>query len=241
MQLSKERIGNFTASSGWKLWPGVKGGMTTRNTYIFEKAVERLTGQVVQFSNKNTEHGHMHEPEAIENFGLVSGLLVEDFGQEYLPINKNSGATPDAKVIDFDGIILATCDVKCPTTTFFRQKIDFVNESKPEYQNCPKEYFIQGQIQMLAATIHNEKLGHPPVTEHYLVRYLTSADVDYYGNTIEYDLPLETRIFWAKITADKKWQDEFLAHVDSAANERDLLIEIMRKPIINTIETLQIA
>lgn len=232
MQLSKERIGKFTASEGWKLWPGVRGGMATRNTYIFEKAVELTTGQQKQFSNKHTDHGHMHEHDGIVNFAEVSGLNVESLLQEYFPINNYCGATPDAKVVDFSGVIVASCDLKCPTTTFFEQKMALINEAKPEFQNCTKEMFIQGQIQMLALTEHNKKLGHPPVEKHYLVRYLTAMDTDYYGNTIEYDLPLEARIFWKVITADKKWQDEFLSHVDQAKDEQEALVKIMKQPII---------
>lgn len=231
-QLSKERNGRFTASSGWKLWPGVRGGMKTRSSYIFEKAEEIVTGRAKEFSNRHTDHGHFYEQEAIEMFAQISGLVIEPLSQQYFPINKDSGATPDACEKNFSDIITATADVKCPTETFFEQKMDFINEAKPEFQNCPKEFFIQGQIQMLAMTKYNESLGHPPVEKHYLVRYLTSEATDYYGNVIPYDLPLESRIFWAVITADKKWQNEFLEHVESASKERDLLVQIMRKPII---------
>lgn len=230
--LSQERIGRFTASSAWKLWIGARGGEETRNTYIREKAEEKITGRVREFSNKDTDHGHQYELEGIEMFALLSGLIVEPLNQKYFPINEDSGATPDARVINFDGHTLATVDLKCPTKTFYKQKIDFIQKKNPEYQFCSKDYFIQGQIQMLSASIENAKLGLPPVEKHYLVRYFASTQTDFWGNDIEFPMPLESRMFWAEITADKKWQNEFLEHVETASEQRDLIAQIMLQPII---------
>jgi hypothetical protein len=225
--LSKNRLGRFTASEIHKLFTGG----TTRQTYIFEKAEELATGRMKEFSNKHTDHGHMYEHEAITTFNEVTGLNAENLLQEFFPINNDCGATPDAKVVDFSGNILASMDVKCPTTTFFKQKMIFVNESKPQYQNVPKEFFYQGQMQMLAMSERNKSLGLPPVTEHYLVRYLTACDTDNYGNSVEYDLPLDVRLFYQKIEADFRVQAQIVGLVDLASKERDVLLQIMRKPI----------
>lgn len=225
--LSKERLGRFTASSIWKLF----AGGVTRDTYIFEKAEELVMGHVKEFSNKHTDHGHMHEQEAVENFSEVSGLVVENLLQQYFPINENCGATPDAAVKNFSNVILASSDVKCPTTTFFKQKMIFINESKPKYQNVPKEMFYQGQMQMMALTKHNRMLKHPPVGEHYLVRYLTAMDTDYHGNTIEYDLPLNVRLFYQCVKADSDVQQEIIRLVKEAVEERDILVKILMKPV----------
>lgn len=219
--LSKERIGRFTASPCYKLFVGGK----TRQAYIFEKAEEVVTGKMKEFSTQKTDHGHLHEPEAIVNFGEVTGLLVEPLNQEFFKINDNCGATPDAKVVDFYGNILASVDVKCPTDTFFQQKMIFINESEPKYQNVPMQMFYQAQMQMLAMN----------VKEHYLVRYLTAMDLDYYGNTIEYDLPLDVRLFYQKIKADERVQAQIIGLVELAAKERDLLISIMKQPVLNKI------
>lgn len=220
MTLSKERLGKFTASSIHKLFVGGKGA--TRDTYIREKAEEMVLGHAKNFSNKNTEHGHMNEFEAIETFGKVTGFNVEYLEQEYFPINSNCGSTPDAKVVDFSGKILASCDVKCPTESFFKQKMQMVLESKPEFQNSPKEYFYQAQMQMMS-------LG---VDKHYLVRYLTKMDMDYEGNKIEYDLPEDVRLFYKVIEADPKVQQSILDAVEVAAKERDLIVEMLLKPIL---------
>lgn len=225
--LSPKRNGNFTASPFHKLFTGG----TTRSKYIFEKAEEKVKGHPKLFSNKHTGHGLMFEHEAITSFSEVSGLLVENLLQEYFPINDYCGATPDAKVVDFNGVILASCDVKCPTESFFEQKMIFINESKPQFQNVPKEYFYQGQVQMMALSEHNKKLGHPPVTEHYLVRYLTKADIDGDGNQIEYDYPLNVRLFYQKIKADERIQKQILYLAEEAAKERDILVKIMTTPL----------
>ena len=219
--LSTDRLGKFTASSIYKLFIGGKGA--TRDTYIFEKAEEIVKGHAKGFSNKFTEHGHLNEFEAIESFAEVSGLNVEYLDQEFFRINENCGATPDAKVVDFNGVAIASVDVKCPSETFFKQKLQQINESKPAFQNVPKEYFYQAQMQMLSMNVN----------EHYLVRYLTAMEIDYDGNKIEYDLPLDVRIYFKKITADKEVQDEIVRLVDAATKERDALVEIFKTPIIN--------
>ena len=219
MTLSKERLGNFTASSIHKLYVGGKG--KTRDTYIFEKAEERIRGHAKGFGSKDMDHGTMNEFEAIESFKEVSGLIVEYLEQEYFAINDNCGATPDAKVVDFSGKTIASVDVKCPTETFFKQKILMIESGKPEYQNVPKEYYYQAQVQMLSLDVQ----------EHYLVRYMTSTDIDYDGNKIEYDLPLNVRLYYKIIKADKDVQADMLEKVQQAATERDILIKILTTPI----------
>lgn len=218
--LSNERIGKFTASSIHKLFVGGNGA--TRDTYILEIAEEFVKGHQKRFSNKHTDHGHMNEYEAITSFKEATGLLVEYLDQQYFPINDNCGATPDAKVIDFAGKTIASCDVKCPTETFFKQKMIQIAQSKPKYQNVPKEMYYQAQMQMLALNID----------EHYLVRYLTSMEIDQDGNKIEYDLDLNVRLFYKHIEADKIVQEEILEAVEIASKERDKYIELLIQPII---------
>lgn len=234
MQLSKERLGKFTASIGYELIPGPRGGAKTRETCIRKRAEEVTTGLREKYwESFHTNHGQMNEFEAIEAFRDVTGRLIEPSGQEYLPIDKNSGATPDGFEKDFNDVIIATVDAKCPTSKFFEQKMMLINESKPEYQNSPLSMFVQAQMQMRAATIYNALKGHPPVTNHYLVRYLTSAIVDDSGMKQEIDLPIEVRLFWKVITFDQVFYDTVVQpNIDSASNERDLLVKIFKQPII---------
>lgn len=228
--LSSDRLGKFTASSIFKLFVG--GAGKTRDTYIFEKAEEIVRGHAKMFRNKDTDHGLMNEYEAIQSFKEETGFLVEYLDQAFFKIDENSGATPDAKVVDFSGVTVASLDVKCPTETFFKQKYEQVKESKPEFQNVPKAYFYQAQMQMKALTVENERLGLPPVNEHYLVRYLTKMDIDDDGNKIEYDLPLNIRLFYKKIKADPIIQKDIKRLVDIAAMERDVLVRIFKTPIL---------
>lgn len=223
MNLSNKRLGKFTASSMHLLLVGGKGA--TRDKYIRAKAEEIVRGHAKSnFSNRHTEHGHMNEGEAGAKFQELTGLIVDYLNQEFFEINENCGSTPDFAVVDFSGKYLASVDVKCPTETFFEQKLMFIQESKPEFQNVPKSMFVQAQMQMMSLKVDT----------HYLVRYMTSSEVDDDGNKIEYDIPLESRMFWTKITADKAFQDMLLAEIEKASKERDLYVEIFRKPILQT-------
>jgi len=229
--LNKEKLGKFSASESHKLFIGGKG--VSRDTYIREKAEEVVRKHFKKtFSNKHTDHGNLNEFEAITTFRDHTGLLVEYLGQQYFPINENCGATPDAKVCDFSGRIIASCDVKCPTESFFTQKLLQIKESKPKYQNVPKDMFYQAQMQMMALTEHNKKLGHPEVTNHYLVRYLTAMDMDDEGNKIEYDLPLNVRLFYKVVTKDADVQAQLLEAIDEASKERDAIVNIFLQPIL---------
>jgi hypothetical protein len=87
-------------------------------------------------------------------------------------------------------------------------------------------------MQMMSLTKHNESLGHPAVTNHYLVRYLTSTNYDFDGNKIEIDLPLNVRIFYKIVKADLEVQAKILQEVAQASEQRDALINILKQPII---------
>ena len=228
--LSNHRIGKFTASSISNLFIGGKGA--TRDTYIMDKAIEKIRGYAKSFTSKHTEHGNVNELEALESFIEVTGLDAKYLDSEYFPINDNCGSTPDAALFNFDGIMIASIDLKCPTEKFFEQKLMMINDSKPEFQNVPKAYFYQAQMQMLSLSIHNSKQGLPSVDKHYLVRYLTSTNYDFDGNKIEIDLPIESRIFYKVINVDYDVQKSILDEVEIASEQRDKLIQILTKPII---------
>jgi hypothetical protein len=228
--LSNDRLGKFTASTVSNLFVGGKGA--TRDSYIMDKAIESVKGYAKSFTSKHTEHGNINELEALESFIEVTGLNAVYLDSEYFPINENCGSTPDAAIMDFDGVMAASVDLKCPTEKFFEQKMMMINDSKPEFQNVPKAYFYQAQMQMMSLSIRNQKLGRPNVDKHYLVRYLTSSNYDFDGNKIEIDLPLESRIFYKVITADYDVQKSILEEVEIASQQRDKLIEILTKPII---------
>ena len=228
--LSNDRLGKFTASTVSNLFVGGKGA--TRDSYIMDKAIESVKGYAKSFTSKHTEHGNINELEALEAFNEVTGLNAVYLDSEYFPINENCGSTPDAALINYDIVMTASIDLKCPTEKFFEQKMMMINDSKPEFQNVPKAYFYQAQMQMMSLSKYNESLGHPPVTNHYLVRYLTSTNYDFDGNKIEIDLPLNVRIFYKIIHADLEVQAKILQEVAQASEQRDALIQILKQPII---------
>lgn len=224
--LSNERLGRFTAFDVYKLF--VEGKGATRQTYIMDKAQEKATGMRTGFiGNKITEHGEFNEYEAIEMLAEHTGLNIEYGNQRFFKYGDNAGATPDAYVKDFDDRILAVVDVKCPVTSFFKQKLLIVEGALPQYQNIPKPYFYQLQLQMMSASA---TLGYP-VKDAYLVRYLTSSHVDDDGNKFEFDLPLGVRLLIKHITADEAVQEDIAKAIDRAANERDELVKIFNTEI----------
>jgi len=219
--LSDESLGKFTASRIVDLFTGGQG--VTRFKYILEKAEEVIKKHRKDaFVNQYTQHGEYNEHEGIESFRLATGFNVKYLEQKYFPINENCGSTPDAQVEDFAGNILAPVDNKCPFSKFFEQKMMILKESKPEYQNCPKQMYFQVQMQMMSL---KTDIG-------YLVRYLTSANVDQDGNKYEYDLPLDVRLFYKEVKKDEKVQEEILKAVEKAAEERDQLVEQLKTPFI---------
>ena len=228
--LSSDRLAKFTASTIHNLFVGGKGA--TKDSYIMDKAIEAVKGYAKSFSSKHTEHGNINELEALESFIEVTGMNAVYTDSQYYPINDNCGSTPDAVILDFDNVISATVDLKCPTEKFFEQKMMMINDSKPEFQNVPKAYFYQAQMQMMSLTKHNESIGYPAVTNHYLVRYLTSTNYDFDGNKIEIDLPLNVRIFYKIVKADLEVQAKILQEVAQASEQRDALIQILKQPII---------
>jgi hypothetical protein len=228
--LSSDRLGKFTASTIHNLFVGGKGA--TKDSYIMDKAIESVKGYAKSFTSKHTEHGNINELEALESFIEVTGLNAIYLDSVYFPINENCGSTPDAALIDFEGVMTASIDLKCPTEKFFEQKMMMINDSKPEFQNVPKAYFYQAQMQMMSLSQRNEECGFPIVTNHYLVRYLTSTNYDFDGNKIEIDLPLNVRIFYKIIKADLEVQAKILQEVEAASEQRDALIQILKQPII---------
>lgn len=218
--LSPERLGKFTASNIWKLF--VEGKGTTRLGYIIQVAEEKVMGlQAPEKKNKYTEHGIFNEYEALEALEKITGFNVQYLDQKFFPINDDCGATPDAACLDFDDVIKASVDAKCPVTDFFKQKLMIMQNSKPEFQNSPRESFYQAQTQMMALKCE----------DHYLVRYLTSTHVDDWGNKHEFNLSLEVRTFYKHITADKEVQEQIMEKVAEAAKERDKLVEMFMQVI----------
>jgi len=158
-EIKKARAGKFTASSIHKLFVGGKG--VTKDNYILETAILKLTGYKKDFTSRHTEHGNVYEYEAIDHSKSVLGLNLVWRGDEFTPMGENAGCTLDCWELELMGDkVIATVDMKCPSTKFFLDKLEFARCLDPkyksnyeQYQFIPKEYFYQGQMQMLVASL----------------------------------------------------------------------------------------
>jgi hypothetical protein len=219
-----KRKGRFTASEIHKLFVEPRtqkdrdAGLLseTAKGYIFEKAVEYMTGyRKGIFPTKPMQHGIHNEFEGFEAFNKAIGLNFELTSNQFYPLGDNAGASPDG--ILPDGIdVLAVVDIKCPyePTTFFEQKLMLSS-----VEDIPKIYYYQLQMQMLCT-------GAPT---SYLARYLTSNNVDQYGNKLEYSIPEEKRIFWTQLDRNEEVHQQILDKISLAENVRQEFINQLIK------------
>jgi len=222
---ANQRKGKFTASEIWKLFvePKTKADKEAGNwsdtamTYIFEKAVEEATGWKKEFTAKAMEHGLVNEAEGFEAFVKITGLNFTLSSSTFIKYGENSGASPDGVLYYDIDKIMAVMDIKCPYSpiSFFEQKKAHLEGS--EYQGVPKPYFYQLQLQMMAAGCK----------ESYLVRYLTSALTDDFGNKFEFDLPLESRIFYTKVLLNDEVKQQIDQKLAKAEETKSLIIKTL--------------
>lgn len=105
------RLGKVTASRVSEVI--AKGKGATRESYMADLIVERLTGQRVGgFTTAHMEWGTEQEPHARAAYSAFSGELVEEVGFVDHPRITNAGASPDGLVGD-EGLV----EFKCPATS----------------------------------------------------------------------------------------------------------------------------
>lgn len=159
-------------------------GGRTAESYILRKAIEGA-GFKRELQTKEMRHGLINQYEAYE-------IFLSDLGKWhdiYTPIDERCGASAD--VLSDDMVY----DIKCPyyIDTFLEQK-----------NKLPKKYYLQVQMQMIA----EKKI------KGAVLLYLTSNEVDIYGNTIEYNIPIEFRHHIHKFEKDEKAHYEIMVAVD---------------------------
>jgi putative phage-type endonuclease len=105
------RLGKVTASRVSEVI--AKGKGATRESYMADLIVERLTGQRVGgFTTAHMEWGTEQEPHARAAYSAHTGELVEEVGFVDHPRITNAGASPDGFVGD-EGLV----EFKCPATS----------------------------------------------------------------------------------------------------------------------------
>ena len=88
-----------------------KGNGLTRQKYLNQLAIERITGKPMShgFKSKSMQKGNDDEPLARQEYWITSELDVETVTFVFHPTIANAGASPDA-LVGFDGGL----EIKCP-------------------------------------------------------------------------------------------------------------------------------
>ena len=149
-------------------------GGKTAESYLLKKTFENL-GIENNLSTKAMEHGIINQYEAYEL--IVSNYDNAKWHDIYTPINEFCGASADC-IGD-----VAVWDIKCNF---------YVDTYLEQIMKLPKKYFYQSQMQMIA---ENKEFG-------MMCFYLTSSELDMYGNKIEYPYPLKDRYYIHEIKQD---------------------------------------
>lgn len=107
------RLGKVTASRVADVIAKTKTGYSTsRENYLVELALERITGQRQEcFTNAAMQWGTDNEPLARAAYEAHTGALVEEVGLIIHPAIDQAGASPDG-LVDDDGLL----EIKCPNS-----------------------------------------------------------------------------------------------------------------------------
>jgi len=132
------RLGKITASRINDLMAKTKSGWSTsRENYMYELALERLTGVPTEsFTSEAMRHGTENEPLARSAYEVKMGQFVSQVPFVNHFAVKNSGCSPDGMIDDGKGII----EIKCPMT---KNHIKWILDGVP-----PKEHINQMMWQM---------------------------------------------------------------------------------------------
>jgi len=133
-----ERCGKVTASRVHTVIAKQKNGTyyADRETYLYELAVEQLTGKPVErLTNSFMDWGTLQEPNARNAYAATTFETISQVGFIPHPRISNSGASPDA-VVGEDGL----AEFKCP------QSKTHINTIRN--REVPKQYYTQVQWQM---------------------------------------------------------------------------------------------
>ena len=204
--MNLEKLGGVGASEVGKLFTkeGVKS--KTAMTMTFEKAKELIFGYKKNITTIAMQHGLFNEEEAF--FEVVKPCFPNSTlrSSDSVWINDNLWATPDV-TDDVEGI---TLDIKCPYTirTFFKN-ID----------KLPATYIAQNQCQMLAT-------GH---RKGMFCIYLTSNQIDEFGNKIEYEIDINKRHRFIPLDYQEEYGQEIVLRVDDFLSNRDIILGHLSK------------
>lgn len=103
------RVGHITGSKASHMMAGGTG--KTRDKYLLQLAIERLTGKVVMssFKSKPMMKGNEDEPLAREHYEFINDADVRQVAFVLHPLIPMAGVSPDG-LIGEDGVL----EIKCP-------------------------------------------------------------------------------------------------------------------------------
>lgn len=199
-----KKLGCVGASEVSKLFTRAGLDAKTAHSFAYEKALELINGYRDYVSTNAMLHGINSEIDGYRdvvikkypNADLRSNISIFISEVE----QKSYWATPDV-TDDFEGL---TIDIKCPYTPYtFWNNVKKINEG----------YKAQNQMQMIAT---KHKKGA-------ICLYLTSADVDEFGNKKEYKIDPEKRSHFFYQDADEVMQKEIVKRIDGFFPMRDII------------------
>lgn len=200
------KMGGIGASEVGKLFTGKGLKAKTAHSLAYEKALELINGYKNYVSTNAMLHGINSEIDAYRDVikkRFPNSVLRSDVS--IFLTNKdryNYWATPDV-TDDIEGI---TIDAKCPYTPY-----TYWNNVR----NLPHSYLAQNQMQMIGT-------GHK---KGFICVYLTSDNIDVYGNKKEYDIPVEKRSAFIKNNADLDFQKEIPRRIGEFFSMRDIILK----------------
>lgn len=208
-------LGTIGASSIGALLTKQRLKAKTAQSKALELAEELCFGHRKDITTIAMQHGIFNEEEA---FRFVNQLFDDAVYQssDSIHIKGIFYATPDVVLPD------AVLDIKCPYTIASY----FSNVNSPS-----KSYQMQLQAQMLAT----EK------DRGVLFFYLTSPNIDRFGNKVEYDIPISERVTYITYNRDNDLVNEMLTIVDDFKEIRDTIMnDIMDVPELSDVEFFEL-
>lgn len=201
-----DKLGGVGASEIGKLFTREGLKAKTAQTMAFEKACELINGYKKDITTIAMQHGIFNEEEAYNNVVKPFYPNSKYQSSDSIWIKDGVWVTPD--VVDETEQI--TIDIKCPYTPFTFWK---------NVKRLPDTYLSQNQMQLIGT-------GHK---NGAICLYLTSNNIDAYGNKIEYDIPIEKRHLFIPIETQDDYQKEILNRIDDFFPIRDLILSHLYK------------
>jgi len=203
-------IGTLGASNIGALF--TKQGLKAKSAHskAFELAKELVNGYRKNLTTISMAHGLFNEEEAFNVVVKPNFPKAKYHSNKSYQIEGDFWATPDA-VVEGECVI----DIKCPY---------HIDTYKANISNPKAGYIAQVMTQMLACN----------VDKGYLVYYLTSCDIDEFGNKKELDIDIKKRVAIIPIDRDDNFIEMIKERAKGLLEMRDVIYSHIKDvPIIN--------